>query len=326
MSPAPAHNGALPASLKARLRQGWSKLPRSPFAPSWIVAAGAEDRRRCYRLRLGWNGAYRLQPAILPAGKPCILIIGHTVPYRRKLQQLPATSPARLALLRTAPDEFPVPPAEMRFGMGLRGADSYLYALPRQHIADLQEQGLSPAAVLIAGDVETAEGCLAAVDEYFRYGAALDSLKTRRLFSPRAWRNLQLGAGLALLLLVSGALLAKPGMFSDMLEWRAKSLREQGGALPKINQITEKMVLAQAEAARLYAGKDAALAPSLGKLFNALPTGYSLRSIEYKNGILKVSGRGGNDKTWLIAQGFAEESITITDLGSYQKFTAERPL
>lgn len=306
------------ASLKIR-------LPRLSLAPSWVVAVGADNTQHGYRLKLRWNGKYELQPAAIPPTRPCILIVEHTVPYRRKLQQFPAAASSRLALLRTAPDEFPLPAGEMLFGMGVHGSDGYIYALPREYITRLRESGIQPALILVA-DTIAAEGIFGALEGYFRHGAALDLLETRRLFPPHSLRHIQLGAGLIFLLLVSGALLNKPDMLNNILEWRVKSLREQAGTLPKINSITEKMAQAQAEASRLYAGKDARLAPLLTKLFDSLPPGYSLRSIEYKNGMLKISGRGGSEKTWLIEQGFPTENITIENFGGYQRFKAERPI
>ena len=312
-------------ALKARLRRWRIKLPHLSLAPLWIVAVGADDTQKSYRLKLRWNGKYELQPAVVPATKPCILVVEHTVPYRRKLQQFPAAASSRLALLRTAPDEFPLPADEMLFGMGGHGLDGYIYALPRQYISRLRENGIQLALILVA-DTIAPDGILVSLKRYFRHGAALDLLGTRRLFSPHGLRYIQLGTGLLFLLLASGVLLAKPDMLNNILEWRVKSLREQAGALPKTYGATEKMAQAQAEAARLYASQDAKLAPILTRLFNSLPPGYSLRSIEYKNGILTISGRGGNEKNWLIEQGFPAENITTESFTSYQKFKAGRPI
>lgn len=317
---------ALPGRTRDNRIRSWLRLPRVPLAPAWVVTCDRDNQLRGYRLRLRWDGKFELKPAALPSKKSCMLLIEQAIPYRRKLQQFPAESTARMALLRTAPDEFPVPPADMLFGMGLHGSEGYVYALPRHHIDNLRERGISPAVVLIADQLDSTQGCLATIEGYFRYGAALDLLQSKRLFSRRALRHIQLGSALALMLLLSATLLLKPDLLSNFLEWRAAALREQGGALPKLNKVTAKMAYAQNEAARLYASKDAEFASHLGKLFATLPSGCSLRSIEYKNATLKIGGRGGAGKTWLIEQGFPAEGISMEDMGAYQRFKAERAI
>lgn len=325
-----AEQSLSPNALASRTRPGrvrsWLRWPRLPVAPSAVVTCDRDQQLRGYRLKLRWDGRFELRPAALPDRKPCLLLIEQTLPYRRKLQQFPAEAASRMALLRTAPDEFPVPAADMLFGMGLHGAEGYVYALPRHDIERLRERGIAPAVVLVGERLDETPSCLATIEGYFRYGAALDLLQARRLFSRRALRHLQLGSALALMLLVAGALLFKPDLLGNFLEWRAGSLREQGGALPRLNKITAKMAYAQTQAASLYAGKDAELAGHLGKLFATLPAGCSLRDIEYQNGILKISGRGAAAKAWLIEQGFPTDAISVEDLGSYQRFKAQRAI
>ena len=307
--------------IKLRLR-----LPGLPFAPIWVVTCDHENQLRCYRLKLHWGGEFELQLSALPNNQSCLLLIEQTIPYRRKLQQFPAEPKSRMVLLRTAPDEFPLPPADMLFGMGLHGSEGYVYALPRHYIGNLRERGIAPAVVLIAEQLDNTQGCLATIESYFRYGAALDLLQSKRLYSRRVLRYIQLGIALAFMLLLSATLLLKPDMLSNFLEWRVASLREQGGALPKINHVTVKMAHAQNEAARLYASKDAEFAGHLNKLLTTLPPGCSLRDIEYKDGTLTISGRGVAGKTWLIEQGFPIESIRIDDMGGYQRFKAQRAI
>lgn len=316
----------MPGRTRYARIKSWLRFPRLPLAPSWVVTCDRDSKLQSYRLKSRWNGGFELQPAAIQNNQPCLLLIDQAIPYRRKLQQFPGESTSRMALLRAAPDEFPVPPADMLFGMGLHGSEGYLYALPRHHIDNLRERGVSPAAVLIAEQPDSTAGCLASIGGYFRYGAALDLLHSKRLFSRHILRYASLGSSLVLMLLLSATLLLKPDLLGDFLEWRAASLREQGGALPKINLVTAKMAYAQNEAARLYASKDAAFASHLGKLFATLPPGCSLRDIEYKNGILTIAGRGNIGNTWLIEQGFPAESISMEDMGSYRRFRAQRPV
>lgn len=317
---------ALSGPNRAGRFKSWPRWFHVPLAPARVVTCDRDQQLRGYRLKLRWDGQFELHPAALPDNKPCLLLIEQALPYRRKLQQFPAESTARMALLRTAPDEFPVPPEEMLFGMGLHGAEGYVYALPRQHIEHLHERGVSPAVVLIGDRIDSAQACLATIEGYFRYGAALDLLRSKRLFSRRALRHFQLGGVLAVMLLLAGTLLLKPDMTSDFLEWRVTRLREQGGALPKLNNATAKMAYAQNQAARLYASKDAELNGYLGKLFATLPPGCSLRNIEYKNGTLTISGRGAIGKSWLVEQGFPAEAVSVEDMGSYQRFKAQRAI
>lgn len=313
----------MPGRTRYARIKSWLRLP---LAPAWVVICDRENKLQSYRLKSRWDGGFELQPAVIQNNQPCLLLIEQTIPYRRKLQQFPTEPTSRMALLRTAPDEFPVPPAGMLFGMGLHGSEGYLYALPRDHIDNLRERGIAPAVVLIADRSDSTQGCLATIEQYFCYGAALDMLQSKRLFPRRVLRYILLGSTLAFMLLLSATLLLKPDMLSNFLEWRVTGLREQGGALPKISRATAKMAYAQNEVARLYASKDAEFAIHLKKLFATLPPGCSLRNVEYKNGTFTISGRGNVGKTWLIEQGFPAESISTEDMGSYQRFRAQRTI
>ena len=302
------------------------RLAGLALVPRWLVSLGERGEMAGYRLRLRWNGGHVLRPASVPAGEACVLVVDSALPFRRKLQRFPATPKARLAMLGSAPEQFPLPAEELLYGMGMRGADAYLYALPTSAREQLAERRLRPAVILVAEARPDAAGCLAAFESYLRRGAALDLLRERRYVSRRALLRLQLGAALGLAVLAVAALLALPQLSEGVLEWRAAALREQGGALPKMYRVTEHMARAQAEAAKLYASPEARLPGILAALFNSVPPGRSLRSIELAEGTLRITGTGGGVQSWLAANGFPPERILEQQTGNLQQFSAERPL
>jgi len=317
-------------------------LPGMALMPRWLVALSAQGTIAGYRLRLRWNGAHALRPARVPAGEPCIVVVEASLPYRRRLQSFPATPKARLAMLRAAPEEFPLPAEEVLYGLGLREGDvtegaaqgAYLYALPRRIGAELTERGLRPAVILVAQSTPggAAAGganglaCLAAFEYYLRLGASLDLLRAGRYLSRLLLLRVQLGAALGVALLAGAALLAQPELAAGVLEWRAAPLRQQGSALPKIYRVTEQMAQAQAEAAKFYASPEARLPGILAALFNSVPPGRSLHSIELKDGILRVTGTGGGVQSWLTSIGFPPDRIVEQPAGGTLQFSAERPL
>jgi hypothetical protein len=301
------------------------RLP--PRIPQWLVAAAADGVLQSFRLRMRWNGTYRLAPATTaPAGQSCIVVVDYALPFRRKLQRLPETDRSRAALLGTAPEEFPLPAAEMLYGLGVRGLDGYLYALPTAALDALRAQNLRPAIVLVAGGELDASGCLATFEDYQRYGEAMDLLRSARFLSRRRLLQLQLGAALVGGLLATGAVLAAPGLLAGLLEQRVSALREQGGALPRLYRTTEKMAYAQAEAARLYASPEAHLSGVLSRLFDTVAPGHSIRTVELKDGVLRITGTGAAVRDWLIDNGFPPGRISVETMGSYQRFRAERAL
>jgi hypothetical protein len=305
--------------MKLRLR-----LP--PRIPQWLVAAGVDGTLQPFRLRMRWNGAYSLAPATPPVGQACVVVVDAALPYRRKLQRLPQTKKSRMALLRAAPDEFPLPAEEMLYGLGIRGAEGYLYALPALALDAISVQKLRPAIVLVAASELDVLGCLATFENYQRYGEALDLLRRGRFLSRRRLLQVQLGAGLAAGLLALGAVAAAPELLAGVLERRVGALRQQGGTLPALFRTTEKMAHAQAEAARLYASPEARLAGILAGLFASVPSGHSIRTLELKDGVLRVAGTGVHVHDWLTANGFPHERINVESMGSYQRFRAERAL
>lgn len=316
-------------------------LPRIPLMPRYLAvmdaAGGVTDY---YRLRLRWNGRYRLQPAPLPAVQPasgeatpappriepCIVVIERTLPYRRKLQQLPQEKKSRLAMLRTAPDEFPLAPADMLYALGIHGHEGYLYALPRQALDVLQQHNLHPVIALVANRATDAAEGLETLEGYLRNGDTVNFLRTGFFLSRRRLLQIQLGALLAAILLAGGWLTVRPDLFTGLIERRIATLREQGSALPKLYRITEKMAYAQGEAAHLYASPEAHLPGILTKLFATVPPGHSLSTVEFQNGILKIAGNGDEVREWLVAQGFPADRIIVENLGQQKHFRAERPL
>ena len=182
-------------------------LPRMPLMPRHLAVLDAAGGVTAYRLRLRWNGRYQLQPAAPASGQPdqpCIVVIDRTLPYRRKLQQLPEAKKSRLAMLRTAPDEFPLAAADMLYAFGIHGLDGYLYALPRQALDAMQQHKLRPVIALVANQGSDAAGSLETFDSYLCHGESADLLRTGFFLSRRRLVQILLGVFLALILLANG--------------------------------------------------------------------------------------------------------------------------
>lgn len=302
------------------------RMPRPALLPKYLVTLGADGPTGSYRLGLRWDGRHTLKPAGYEEGQPCIVVVGHELPYRRKLQRMPDTLGARLALLKAAPDEFPFAVSEMRYGLGLLGKEPYLYALPDAGLDALRQRKLHPAVVLVAANPQQPADCLDAVEQYLQQGMTADLLRSRNFFSRRRLWQMLLGTGLGLALAGSLALMVLPDLFADMVDRQVEPLRERGSVLPTLYRTTEKMAEAQRQAAQLFASPEARFPAVLAQLMESIPPGHSLRSIELKNGVLKIYGNGSGMREWLIAQGFPAESITLEDGGSYKRFRAELKL
>jgi hypothetical protein len=110
--------------------------------------------------------------------------------------------------------------------------------------------------VLVAGNQQNPADCLEAVEQYLRQGITADLLHSRSFLSRRRLWQTVLGAGLGFALLGSLALIALPDLFAGVVERQIVPLRERGSVLPKIYHTTEKMALAQKQAAQATASKD----------------------------------------------------------------------
>jgi len=302
------------------------KLRLPPRVPQWLVALGADGSLQPFRLKMRWNGSFRLAPRMPQGWQSCIVVVDYAIPFRRKLQRLPDSGKSRTALLAAAPEEFPMPSAEMLYGLGIRGADSYLYALPAGALDAVRERNLRPAIVLVAAAELDELGCLTTFENYQRYGETLDLLRGARFLSRRRVLQIQLGAALVGGLLATGAVLAAPGFLAGILEQRLSTLREQGGALPRLYHTTEKMAYAQAQAAKLYASPEARIAGILSRLFDTVAPGHSIRTVEVKDGVLRITGTGVAARDWLVENGFPPGRISVENMGTYQRFRAERAL
>lgn len=302
------------------------RMPRLALLPKHLVTLDTDGQIGSYRLGLRWDGLHTLKPVDNADGQPCIVVMSHDLPYRRKLQRMPDTLRSRLALLKTAPDEFPFAAGEMRYGLGMLGKEPYLYALPDARLDALRQRKLLPAVVLVAANPQYPADCLDAVEQYLQRGVTADLLRSRSFISRRRlWQTL-LGAGLGFALTGSLVFMALPDLFTGVVEHRVEPLRERGGVLPKLYLTTEKMAEAQRQAAQLFASPEARLPAVLARLIGSIPPGHSLRSIELRNGVLKIYGNGSGMREWLVSQGFPADRITIEDGGSFKRFRAERPL
>lgn len=301
------------------------RLPHLALMPRHMVAISAENITG-YRLALRWDGHYTLKPAALPTGRPCIAVFDHSLPYRRKLQRIPDTQSARLALLRAAADEFPLPMEQMVYGLGLQGQDSYLYALPRTQLDALREQKLNPVMAWVSLDAGNPAACLDALESWHKLGAPADLLRNNSFLTRRGvWQTI-LGSGIAIAAALFAALVAMPDFFTHAIEMRIAPLRERGSTLPTLYRTTEKMAYAQQQASQFFAQPEARFPTLLAQITATIPPGHSLRSVELKNGMVKLYGNGADVKEWLQSLGFPADRISIEDGGSFKRFRAERPL
>jgi len=301
---------------------------RLPLAllPKHLVALGIDGPIAGYRLSLRWDGRHTLKPAGYAEGQSCIVVVGHELPYRRKLQRMPDSPRARLALLKAAPDEFPFAAGEMHYGLGLLGKEPYLCALPDAGLEALRRRKLHPAIVLVAANPQHPADCLDAVEQYLQQGITADLLHSRNYLSRRRIWQMLLDAGLGLALAGSLTLMALPDLFAGAVERQIEPLRERGSVLPALYRTTEKMAEAQRQASQLFASPEARFSAVLAQLMESIPPGHSLRSIELKNGVLKIYGNGSGMREWLLSQGFPADRITLEDGGSYKRFRAELKL
>lgn len=297
------------------------------LAPEWLIAIEHDGPRRGYRVRNRWDGRRILVAAEVPAGKPCYLVLDPDQPYRRKLQRLPDNEKGRQALLHAAPDEFPLPPDTLEFGLGLRDGEGYLYALPREKREQLQGEGVNSAIVLIVGGAVTETSCLTAIEQYERYGRSLAVGSSRtRYVSRRLLGQLVLGAGLSLSTLLAVIVIAAPGVFGDLVAWRTDQLRREAGDLPAVLKASESMLATQSDAAILLRSPEARLPQLLGQLFASVPPRHGIRRIEFDGKELVVAGSGTEVHEWLGQAGFDASRISVESVGNFQRFRAIRTL
>jgi len=296
------------------------------LVPEWLVAVGRDGIRAHFRICQHWDGRITLVPESVPPGKPCIAVVDFSLPFRRRLQRLPATSRARQALLKAAADEFPLATESVRYALGERDGEGYLYAMTEEDLAHLSHAGLEPAVVLVAAGEANQAGCETALETFETQGEAVSFVRGPRLLNRRWLRNgilvaclLGIAAGVAQLLL-------GPDLLGDAVAWRVQKLRREAGDLPRLYGATETMIASREAAAKLFAMRESNAPAVLGKLLATVPPGHSVRRIEISQSTLRVAGSGADVQVWLAEAGFPAEGIIIEKTGSFQAWRAERPL
>ncbi len=308
--------------MKIRPFSSWLSL-----APEWLLAIGNNGQRQSYRISIRWDGRRTLAAAQAPTGKPCYLVLDPGCPYRRKLLRLPDSEKGRQALLRAAPEEFPLIPETLEFGLGLRDGEGYLYALPVGKREQLASEGINPVIVLISNGAVTEASCLEAIEQYERHGRslAIGSLRTRYV-SRSLLRSAALGTGLCLSTMLAVILIAAPGIFGDLVAWRTDQLRREAGDLPEVFRASENMLATQADAAKLLRSSEARLPQVLAQLFATVPPRHGIRRIEFDGKELVVAGTGTDVQQWLGQAGFESSQISVESTGTFQRFRAVRNL
>lgn len=307
-----------------RLSQFAAALPR--LAPEYLVTVAADARTTTlWRLRQRWNGQRSLEPAAPPPGTPCIVILDHGLPLRRRLQRLPQREKERRLLLLSAPDEFPVTTDSHVYGLGASTGEGYVYAVPRSLLERIRDDGCEPALVLVADAVDRSDTCLAAIDQYAAHGPSF-AIGGGRFIDRGRLRRIALGTTLGLILAASVALLAMPGIFGNLAEEQLARLEAETGELERILKSTESMAATMAAARRQQQQPEARLPELLNQLFAGVPPGHAIRRFEVRDGKLLVAGEGAEVEAWLTDAGFARENIVVEASANFRRFRAERPL
>jgi hypothetical protein len=321
----------LPASVRGLIGRSRGQAAigrrRSLLAPRWLASVDAQMNVLAYRIRLRWNGRRTLATAPLPVGEPCYVVLHPDLPFRRKLQRFPAQAKAREVLLRAAPDEFPLADDAVSYCMGLRQGEAYVYAMPGKLMEQLHESGLQPDIVLVgAADSLDEADCLAALEAYERFGSSL-AFGGRRRPLPRRWlldASLAGGAAIALALTIWLALGADP--FAEFLNGRLDRLRTETAMVAGQYAAAESMLATRNQLARLRENPGGRLPNELANLWREVPAGHAIRRIDYKEGLLAVSGSGTEVGHWLQSSGFPAEQIKTETIGKLSRFRAERDL
>ena len=297
------------------------------LSPQWLLAIGHDGQRRSYRLHNRWDGQRTLVAASIPAGKPCYLVLHPDSPYRRKLQRLPDNEKGRQALLRAAPDEFPLSPDTLEFGLGVRDGEAYLYALPLEKRRQLQDEGFNLAIVLIAGSAASEASCLAAVEQHERHGRSFAIGSSRTRYVPRRLLGqVALGSSVFASTVLAVIAIAVPGIFGDLIAWRTDQLRREAGDLPSVLKASEAMLATQADAAKLLRSPESGLPRVLAQLFASVPPRHGIRRIEFDGKELVVAGTGTDVHEWLGQAGFEASGISVESVGNFQRFRAIRKI
>jgi len=301
-----------------------------PFAipPRQVVALGADGSASTYRLKLRLDGGIALQPAQLATARDTLIVLDPAIPFHRRLYRRPRQKKATAALLQSAPELFPFEPEKTHYALSEVRGEPYVSALPAATLSRVA-QDLPPArVVLAAGERADREGALAAIGCWLRDGRSAD-------FSTRPQRPLPLhtavAAALIAAILAIAALAVWLGFGSGWRERQLQSLAQQLApeAKPLLarHAVLERMTAAQDALAEQYRQPGVAAHAKLVELLTSVPEGVSVRRIEFKKGVLEISGAGGDEaRTWLLGRGFPPAQIEITEVAAYRQYSARLPI
>lgn len=301
-----------------------------PFAlpPRQVVALGADGSASAYRLKLRLDGGIALEPARLARARESLLVLDPTIAFHRRLYARPKQKKAAAALLHAAPELFPFEPETTRYALSEVRGEAYVSALPDATLAQVAAE-LPPARVVLAADERADEpGALAAIERWLRNGRSAD-------FAGRAERPLPVHyavtAILAAAIVASLALVAWLGLGSGwrerQLQALAHELAPEAKPLLARHAVLERMAAAQHALAEQYRQPGVAAHAKLVELLTSVPQGISIRRVEFKKGVLEVSGAGGAEaRDWLLARGFSSAQIEITEVIAYKQYTARLPI
>jgi hypothetical protein len=296
------------------------------LAPRWLTVVDHEWKTSGYCIRYHWDGRCSLEPSPIPEHESSLVILDQALPYRRKLQGFPANERSRRALLKAAVDEFPLPPGQVNYALGIRGHDGYLYALPHEYRQKLLSCGVSPAAILVAQESLAEPALLAVLQDLERYGTSFAIGGAQRYISRRAVISTLLVIVLSAQLLLIAVLALFPNPLNSLLEWERTRLTQEAGDLPRKHSNTNIMLGEQQAIAKLKSSPEAQLPAELSRLISITPSGHSIQRIEYKDGLLKIAGTGESAAQWFANAGFPSARVSIESIGPQRLFRAELSL
>jgi len=296
--------------------------------PRQVIALGADGSASTYRLKLRFDGGIALEPARLARTRESLLVLDPAIAFHRRLYARPKQKKAADALLRSAPELFPFAPETTRYALSEVRGEAYVSALPEATLAQVAAE-LPPARVVLEADERAdGQGALAAIERWLRSGSSAD-------FAAAAARPLPLHyavtAILAAAIIACLALVIWLGLGSGwrerQLQALAQELAPEAKPLLARHAVLERMAAAQHALAEQYRLPGVAAHAKLVELLTTVPQGISVRRVEFKNGVLEVSGAGGAEaRDWLLARGFESAQIQITEAIAYKQYTARLPI
>lgn len=299
----------------------WQVLARS------VVFIDPERNARHFRLRRGFDGALRLEPRRTAAAGPHLCVLAQSLVYRRRLPSRPMARRRLESLLRAAGEYFPAALKPASFCLFDDADGIYVCALPHAQVKELEAEIGEVQALLVGPDAPNGDDLLEAIERRQRLGAAADLASRPVRIAPAA--RVALAAACVALAAVGAAM---TWFLSVQYPGSARLSREVAAAEAKTGDAARqyesilKMVAAQRALGDFGQGSGVRALEVATAILHSVPAGHAVRSVEFKNGELKIAGTGTRAAEWLGAHGVPSEAISIYRLQQADRFTAQFPL